>query len=50
LDLDEEKERWEKAGRNTGRGKSCKKKGKKKGSSSVDLYHDFMDSKIFGAC
>ena len=51
MDLDEEKERWEKAGRkNTGRGKSCKKKGKKKGSSSVDLYHDFMDSKFFGAC
>ena len=24
--------------------------GKKKGSSSVDLYHDFMDSKVFGAC
>jgi len=25
-------------------------KKEKKGSSSVDLYHDFMDSKIFGAC
>lgn len=25
-------------------------KKKKKGSSSVDLYHDFMDSKVFGAC
>lgn len=23
---------------------------KKKGSISVDLYHDFMDSKVFGAC
>ena len=31
MDLSEEKERWEKAGRkNTGRGKSCKKKEKKK--------------------
>lgn len=23
---------------------------KKKGSISVDLYRDFMDSKVFGAC
>lgn len=32
--------------KSTGRGKSCLKKRFK----FCDLYHDFMDLKVFGAC